>query len=299
MSKKRNKNNSSNKSAIVILILGILVLFGFIISLPSLQDYYRENFKATDIPKESKVETNDTNLSSTDQYTISEVKNITFNDLNIEDITYGTNGNNIINISFTISSKKEIDLEDLDYYLEFYNTNSEFITRRTLKGKVSSQKTLIEIDLSTSNITTLDKLSISHISEDGIPNIKVNNTTIDNTLISCIKNSDTYNYYFNFSKNKKGVLTRQTIRRNVYSSSEEEYTNNRLDLQKRINKYNSISGLTADMVEEGDHLVFLFEVDYSNGVDLKKVSESYVFGSGTNANVIAFKMEAEGFACNG
>ena len=298
MSKKKN-NDSINKSTVVILILGIIILFGFIFSLPSLQDYYRKNFVSNDVVKKPKEEKIDKTLSATEQYVINQVTNFTFNDLTIEDITYETNGGYLTSISFNISSSKEIDLEELNYYLEFYNTNSEFITRRSLKGKVSNKKSLITIDLTPSNITDTDKMLISHISDDGIPNVKVDNTTIDNTLISCVKNGDTYNFYFNFSKSKKGILKKQTVRRNVYSSSEEEYTNNRLDLQKRINKYNNISGLTADMVEEGDHLVFLLEVDHSEGIDLKKVDESYVFGSGTTANIIAFKMEAEGFACNG
>ena len=108
-----------------------------------------------------------------------------------------------------------------------------------------------------------------------------------------------YRFNFDNKENANGIVNKETIRREIYSATEEENVSNRLDLQKRVNKYNAIDGLTASMVEDTSYLVFLFEVDYSKSIDLKNINEDYVFGSGTDSNIIKFKMEAEGFACNG
>ena len=299
MKEKEGNNKKGSKSSAVILILGIVAIFAFIFYLPSLQDYYRENFKSNGIePKESQKEV-DSTLGASDQHIISEKTPFKYNDIKIEEISYEAGNGYLTSLSLSITSSKEESLEKLNYYIEFYNTNNEFITRRILKGKISKTAKTITVDLTNAGVRETDYFTISHISDDGIPDANLKVDSAGNSTLLCSRNRDTYRFNFDNKENANGIVNKETIRREIYSATEEENVSNRLDLQKRVNKYNAIDGLTASMVEDTSYLVFLFEVDYSKSIDLKNINEDYVFGSGTDSNIIKFKMEAEGFACNG
>ena len=293
------KNKKGSTSSAIILILGVIGIFAFIFYLPSLQDYYRKNFKSNDIESKKEQKDIDTTAGASDQYIISEQKSLTYNDITIENVTYDLSSGYITNLNMDITSKKEGTLEELNYYIEFYNSNNEFITRRMLKGKISKKPLTVSVNIAGLGITESNYFIISHISDSGIPNANLNVTSNGTSSLLCSRNRDTYRYTFDNKENADGIISKETVRREVYSQDEEESVNNRLTLQKKVNKYNGIDGLTASMVEDPDYLVFLFEVDYSKSIDLKEIDEDYVFGSGTNANIIKFKMEAEGFACNG
>ena len=279
----KNDKKQSNPLFIIVVFLVIILLF---IALPYIKGK-REDL--TIIPNKSNKDrtmekTDDEQDAMSEYIKIDDNTTISFNNLKISNPVYSNNS-----LTLTIYSEKEINLDELEYYIEFYKDKSKFLFRRSLNGLIPS-KTSTKIII---NNITLEKdtyLAISHISKNTIPK---KNFSTDESGISgfkCKYGDISYEYDFQNSK-----LIRVSKKYNYKSSNLEEFSSRLFDVQKEVNRLNSQEGVTASIVEYNKEFIYIVEVNYLEAANQK--IDKYFFDKDELDRVIYFKMTAEGFDC--
>lgn len=282
MSKK--ENSQSNPLFIIIVFL---LIIGAFIALPYLKGdkstpIVSPNNKQNESKSNQKSEDKEEALS--DYIKIGEKKDISFNDIKVSNPTYKDRS-----LTIEVSSEKNIELEDLDYYVEFYKEKKQFLFRRTLKGTVSSNDTT-EINFLDIDVDGDVYIAISHIDDSAIPKVKFTTDETGISGFSCKKNNVIYEYDFNdtglIRVNKKESYTNNNL---------EEFSNKLFETQKEANKLNQLNGVTANVVEANKEYIYKIEIDYLEADDKKL--DNYFFSKGLPNYVVLFKMNSEGFDC--
>lgn len=218
-------------------------------------------------------------------YTIGESQNIAFNEINLSDVFL-----NGFELSFIISTDGIINLDSKNYYLELYDAGYSFKTRRILKGNVNKSENL-KVDLSNIDVSNLKYAKLVHIEDSSIPNVNFNTDESGIFTIMCTKGSNSYAYDFELNKLIK------VVRQFTYAEENlEEYASKKLEYQKQVNSDNKIEGITADIADSGTTFIYTVEVDLDK-VDENNLNDVYFYKKDMKANIIKYKLEAEGFAC--
>lgn len=218
-------------------------------------------------------------------YTIGESQNIAFNEINLSDVFL-----NGFELSFIISTDGTISLDSKNYYLELYDAGYSFKTRRILKGNVNKSENL-KVDLSNIDVSNLKYAKLVHIEDSSIPNVNFNTDESGIFTIMCTKGSNSYAYDFELNKLIK------VVRQFTYAEENlEEYASKKLEYQKQVNSDNKIEGITADIADSGTTFIYTVEVDLDK-VDENNLNDVYFYKKDMKANIIKYKLEAEGFVC--
>lgn len=292
MKEDTEKQQKEKKSGHPMFILFIfLVLLGFVFIEPEIYQKLNKNLaEALGIgSKNNKTvnsEPNDDIISVSDYIQIGSSNTLSYNEIIIKNITLS---NNILNLD--VETTKEIDLEKLHYYIEFYKDKSIFLGRRVLKGAVDKTKK-VEIDVNGMDLTDTTFFNISHIEDASIPKFSLETDESGIGSIICSKNNISYTYDFSLDS-----LIRVVYKYTYEDTNLDSYTNKLLIYQKLAKEYNSLNGLTAVIAENSNTFIYTLELDYSDIKTFNRISDLYIFNKDELSYIIKFKMNAEGFQC--
>lgn len=286
----KNDDNAKKAGSPIFILIMFVAIIGFVIYIPEIYQKYNtqiarifgigsenENRHVDDVPEEG---------ATSDYYQLGSNGTLKYKEITLSKIEL-----NDRELSFTISADKIVDLSELDYYIEFYQERTKFIGRRLLTGTVSSSQKY-SFDLSDMDITTTTYMIISHISDESIPKSERLKTD-ESGLGGFICTSGDYSYDYIFHQEKLVKVTKKYTYTNDDLS---EYSKELFNYQKLINEYNELSGVTASIAESNHTFIYTLELDYDS-VPSIRIDEAYKFNKDMDANVVKFKMEAEGFDC--
>lgn len=223
-----------------------------------------------------------------DQYQIGSKSTVQFNEITLSNMDL--NEENIL--TFTIEADKTINLDDLNYYLEFYRNRKTFIGRRVLTGEVKKSKTFM-IDVSNLDIDTTVYFTISHIGDDAIKSTDAPSDESGLASLVCTKNEESYEYEFSLNKLSKVVKKMTFTNLNI-----DEYAKALLEYEKKENEYNELRGVTSKIVEtENNSFIFMIEFDYSEVAVFNTFKDNNLFKKDNMYGIVKFKMDSRGYDC--
>ena len=282
------KNKKAGNPLFIAIIFVALILFIFVV--PDIYERYNKDLaKIFGIGSNNEVVTpKSTKLqdATSSYYQIGSNSTLSFNEITISDVSLVDSV-----LSFTVETEDSIDLDEADYYIEFYESRKTFISRRALTGYiVKSAK--VSIDVNALNINTSTYFQISHIEDSSIPKREYPTDESGIATITCSKDNLSYTYDFDLDELIK------VVRKETYTNTDlNRYSEKLFETQKKVKDYNEYNGVTCSIAENSPTFIYTLELDYSSIASYKKIEEKYVFEKGIRDNVIEFKMEAEGFDC--
>ena len=287
-----NENLKQQKAGNPIFILVIFAaLIGFLFYIPEIyKKYNSEIYKFFSGDKEDEKEEdakkNEKSPISA-YYQLGSKSTLTFNELKLEDISLSSNKT----LSFTMTTDTDIDLDELEYYVEFYRERKTFLGRRVLHGKVTKEKKFT-IDLSNLPVETTTFMTVSHIPQSGIQPLETQGDESGLSSIKCKKENTSYEYQFYQKK-----LAKTTFKYTYENENLDELAASLLEMQKKEKAYNEFTGVNARITENSTSYIFLSEFDYENVVSFERVGDPRIFDKNTLNSVVKFKMDAEGYDC--
>lgn len=290
MNNKEQENEKQKKAGNPIFIIIIFVaLLGFVFYVPEVYKKYNSNiaeFLGIGSKPDAETKPEEEIPANSAFYQIGSNGTLDYNELRLSNISL-TNGV----LTMDITSEEEINLDELNYYIEFYEQRETFKGRRGLTGTLKGTKT-VALDVSELNVTTVTYFMVSHIADSAIGPIELNTDESGLGEFTCTRKDYSYNYTFGLDK-----LIKVTEKYSYENADLSAYSSVLLEYQKTANEYNEFNGITSSVVDNSNAFVFIAEYDYSSIPSYPKVNEKYIFSKDVMANVIKFKMEAEGFEC--
>ena len=279
----------------------IIIFAAFIlaaIKLPEITAYVNDKFNlGIDIPEEIATPNKDKNESNDDEereelikYQLTNELSFTVDDLTLSNFVLANN-----KISFTIknNSAENIDLSQKYYYLNLYNTDTEGNDTLLFRIKVSdniisaNNEINLTYDVSTTNI---NEVAFLEITPEEYPAHILTTDTNGNGTMKCIKGYETVTYSFN-NNQVNTILDNYTIpiadtNYNVYQST----------YQVLASTYNNISGVTSNVSTDDTNLYFITNINLRTVIGNTFNNEIY-YPLNTDAKVINFELEAQGYTC--
>lgn len=286
--KKEKEKKAGNPIFILIIFIALL---GFLYVIPEVYKNYNSNiaeFFGIGSSSSEEEPTGEEKVATSAYYQIGGKSTFTFNEITISDISLSADKI----LSMTITVDDTVDLDELDYYIEFFQNKKVFIGRRSLHGQVT-RSLPIELDISNLDVDTTTYLIVSHISDSAIGSMESSSDESGLSSIYCVKGSESYEYEFYLKK-----LTKTTYKYSYTNVDLDAYSEELLAYQKKANTYNEYTGVTASVVENSSTFIFISEFDYTNVTSFSKIKDVNIFDKGTYNNVVKFKMDADGFECN-
>lgn len=272
------------------IIIIFVVLMGFLFYVPELYKKYNSEimkfFGGDKDSKEPGSNPDDGKSPISAYYQLGSKSELKFNEIKLTDILLTGK-----ELTFKVNTEDTVDLDELEYYVEFYQEKTKFLGRRVLHGKVTKQLTM-HLDLSNLPVTTTTYMTVSHIASNSIKPLDAESDESGLSSITCSKDEYTYDYEFYLKK-----LTKTTQKYSYSAANFDEFTSALLEMQKKEKQYNEFNGVTARIVENTNSFIFLSEFDYSKVNSFQKLGDPRVFDKGTLNSVVKFKMDAEGFDC--
>ncbi len=289
--KKEKEKKAGNPFFILIIFI---VLFAFLYFVPDI--YKKYNSTVTNFfGKGESANANDTlkddegkNPASA-YYQIGSNGTLNFNELLLDSISLSED-NKILTL--TINVEGTFDLDEANYYLEFYQNRKTFIGRRVLTGKVTKSKTF-SIDVSNLNIDTTTYFIVSHISDRVIPSLDAPSDESGLSSMSCTKENENYEYIFYHKKLTK-VKYKYTFFNNIGLDA---YANELFKYKSLSRDYDELNGVKSSVIEDTVSFIFLTEFDYGEVASFSRINDKYIFQKDVLNNLVDFKMEARGFDC--
>lgn len=291
---KQDDTEKKQKAGNPIFILIIFVtLFAFLFFIPDIYRKYNSNIAeflgiGNHEEKPSGNDNPDDGIDAVSEfYQIGSLSTLEYNGLTISDVSLSSD--KILTLTFEAEDK--IDLEESDYYLEFYQDKSLFLGRRMLKGIVGNTLTL-SLDVSNLGVTTASYFNVSHIEESTIRPLNLNSDESGLATMVCTQNGYTYAYDFTLNN-----LLKVTEKYTYNNSDLNLFSSELLEFRKKEKAYNEYNGITTSLVEDTNSFIFTSEFDYSTIKKFEHIENEYLFQKDMPANVVKFKMEAQGFEC--
>lgn len=289
--KSEDENEKRNKAGNPIFILIMFgALMGFLFYAPDIYKKYNSEINnffgggSNDGEDGNKQQDNKSPVSA--YYQLGSRSTLKFNEINLSDISLEGK-----TLKLTVNTDNTIDLDDLDYYVEFYRNRETFIGRRVLHGRVT-KKLPMEIDVTNLDIDTTTYMVVSHIEEGTIKPLETDTDESGLSMITCSKDNSIYEYEFYLKK-----LTKTIYKYNYSNTDFDQYARTLLDYQKKEDSYNEYTGVTSRIIESTNSFVFLSEFDYSKVSSFSNIGDPRIYDKGTTNNIIKFKMDAEGYEC--
>lgn len=283
------KQQKAGNPLFIIIIFAVLIAFLFYV--PDIYKKYNSEitkfFGGGNSDGETGGANNDKSPISA-YYQLGSKSTLKFNEITLSNIELSSNRKEL---KLTVNTEDKVDLDELEYYLEFYENRTTFMGRRVLHGRITKNQTLT-IDVSALNITTTTFMVVSHIAESSIKPLDAESDESGLSSITCSKLGESYEYEFYLKK-----LTKTTYKQNYSESDFDKYASALLEAQKKEEAYNEYNGVTARIIESTNAYVFVSEFDYSKASSFQKLGDPRVFDKGMLNNVVKFKMDSEGFEC--
>jgi len=283
---KDKENKTAGNPVFILIIFAALIIFLFV--LPDI--YQKYNKEIADIlgigtNTNKKEENTNPEIDGTSEiYQISENKSFNYNELKIKNVLLENE-----TLKITIQTEELINLEAKNYYIEFYENKSKFLGRRILKSNIKGSH-VISVDTEGMPVDETTYFTICHISDDAIPKKELPTDESGLASIVCEKNNKKYAYDFYLSN-----LSKVMYEEKITDFESDEYI--KFEYQKTVNKYNSIEGVTASIIDSEDGFSFIAEFDYNIIKNTADIKTEHLYKKDSKANIVLYKMDAEGFIC--
>ena len=225
-----------------------------------------------------------------------EREKITVSKINIDNI------NNTISYSVTNNTNSYQDLEELNYYIEIYNTDRTLLERIKLASpSISDEVTSTVIaggatqnfikSLSSNSTITEGYIVLVQKTTDDYPEITLTSNSEGNSTLICSNNHEKVTYSFENNELK------QTTSIVEYLTTDADYESIYSSYQTLSNNYNATPGMTSTFFMNANGF------NITTIVNLEEASRAYIFNAdsfklNTEPKVVSFEMEAQGFNCN-
>lgn len=283
------KQQKAGNPVFIIVIFAALIAFLFYV--PDIYKKYNSEinkfFGADGSKEEDDKSKGDDKSPISAFYQLGSKSTLKFNEITLTDISLSTNKM----LTFTVNTDDMVNLDDLDYYVEFYRERTTFVGRRVLHGQVTKQRTFT-IDVSNLPVDTTTYMTLSLIQDSDIQPIDSSSDANGLSLIKCNKDDETYEYEFYQKK-----LSRTTYKYTYKNDDLDELAEALLEIQKKERTYNEYTGINARITENSTSFIFLSEFDYEKVSTFSKIGDPRIFDKNTLNSVVKFKMDAEGFDC--
>lgn len=282
------------------LIWLIIIFAAFIVAaiyLPEITAYVNERFNlGIEIPEEITSNNNDNQEDAEEEaeklqkYQLTNELSFTVDDLTLSNFIVA---NNKISFNIKNNSTENIDLSQKNYYLNLYNTDTEGNDTLLFRIKVSdniisaNNKINLSYDVTTMAIS---EVAFLEITQEEIPAYVVSTDDSGNGVMRCLKGYETVTYSFN-NNQVNTILDNYTIpltdaNINVYQST----------YQVLASTYNNISGITSNVSTDETNLYFITNINLRTIIENTFNNEIY-YPLNTDAKIIKFELEAQGFTC--
>lgn len=292
MNKEQEKQAKAGNPLFVLIILVALV--GFLYVIPEVYKRYNKdiaNFLGVgenneELEKEREEEKEE-NIEPKSGFYLTTIKSsFHYNEFEIGDASID---NGVMTLR--LRTENTVDLKDKNYYVEFYENQSKFLGRRRLNGIVTKEMQA-SLDVSSLPITVTTYFQISHISDDGIPNVEIKKNDSNIPELICSKGNSAYSYEFSDKK-----LTKVTYKYNYTNADMNAYSEELIEFQKKEREYSELTGVTSNLVENGNNFLFTGVFEYDKVKNFSRIGDNLLFEKDKQDNVVKFRMESEGYEC--
>ena len=306
--KKANLNNNPLEPVTIAQVkeskfgwIGVILIFGLFIAivyfLPEIEQLYQVYIKGnTSIIENNSSISNNVNINTNENTTndnenkeidISykftdnneiDIDNLTFNNINLD--------NNKLSINIQNNSKSLIKIDDLDLFMEIYDSNDNLLNRIWLYGNIESESNLILIYTIKSNANYF-KIKVipeeDYTYEDFI--IDDNNKTI----LTCNANNEQLIYTF---INDKLIEINHTKK---YAKTNSDYDSVYSSLSSLVINNNGKAGIKTIFNSNSIELNFSLTIDYN--IFNSTIDNKYYFNKDISPRIVNFKVESMFFDC--
>ena len=289
---------SRKKSSIgTVIILGIFILA--VIFLPNISEYVNKYLNPT--PGVSNKPSNpsqkpaipNTPDDDNDNFTAFVDNLIVTNDeITISNFVVDTT-NLTISYDITNNLSSSENIEELNYYLEIYNTEQTLIERVKLSNDLllnSGAFINVKRNITSESATTIGFISIIKKTTNDYPLVELTSIEEGNGTLVCSNTNEKVTYKFREEKLKE--VTHEASYLNTERNYQTIYEENKV----KSNSYNNKMGVTSTFFE--------YESGYniSTTINLAEAGRMYLFNADsfkldTEPKVVKFEMEAQGFKC--
>lgn len=217
-----------------------------------------------------------------------EREDITVSEINIDAVNY------TLTYNVTNNANTYQDIEDLNYYIEIYNSERTLIERVKLSNSTflagGAFQTFTK-NISEEAATTVGYLVLVSKTIDDYPEIELSTDAGGNSTLVCTNTHETVTYEFTDNALKEVTSIVE------YLTTDPEYTEIYSTYQTLANTYNSTTGITSNF------FISTGGFNITTIVNLEEANRSYVFNADTfeldtEPKVVNFEMETQGFDCN-
>ncbi len=195
-------------------------------------------------------------------------------------------------ISFTITNTSTdiIDFSEYDYFMNLYNANNTLVQRIMISDitVVGGGTMNVTYDLTSSDITMFTFIEIP---QDSYPAHVVEADENGYAVLTCTKNYETVNY----SLSNNAAYTIEDIY--TVAATDANYATLYSMYQALAMTYDAIGGIDSSVTVEDNLLVFRTVISL-NTVDESSFNNIIYYPLNTDARIISFELEANGYTCN-
>lgn len=288
--------NRKKSSIGAFFIIGVFVLVVFY--LPEISEYINNYLETKEIPiikpstptpkptvPEPIVDTE--NLIEFTSDTIVKNDEVTVNNFNVntENLT--------ISYDVTNNTNRNVNIAELNYFLEIFNSEQTLIKRVKLAkdGNLNSGAfTNITTNINEEAASSISYIAIVKKSSSDYPLVELTEDSEKKSSLICTFNNELVTYNF-----ENGLL-KEVVSDIKYLNTDIDYQTKHESNVIAVSNYNNTTGVTSSIINEEDGYSIKTIVNLSNA------SRMYIFNANTfkldtEAKVVKFEIEAEGFNC--
>ncbi len=189
-------------------------------------------------------------------------------------------------ISYKISAKSSINLDNNFYYLEIYDENKTLLGTVKLSGNAGSASSKKSQDLSFNANSSKYYLKFYKLEEDSLDNLSVNSLT-------CEKSNEKYVY--NFGDN----LLTSLVHEYTYSNDDlSVFNDNYAKAESKKSFINNLSNSSCTVTKiNSNSYSFRAEIDLNSVSDFGEYKDVNYFTKNINSKMIKYDMSIKGFDC--
>lgn len=275
-------------------VIGVFILLalfiGLVFFLPEIQKYYQQYFGTpvvNDYEEPEKEDNNqgeqpDNNEDDT-KYLLTETKQYTMDDIEINDITFEEG-----NLSFKAKNKttNPINLNDMNLYFLTYDESGSLLNHVPIVGTLN-----VEQDLSFNYLIKSNSHSfiIKEMIEDDYPFFTINEDNNGISILTCTKANDKIIYTF-----KNDLLNKIEHTAN-YEKSIANYDSIYSSYNTIVVANSDKEGVTATITSNETSMNYSMIIDYEKLNTT--INYKHYLAKDTNPRVVNFKLESDLFDC--
>ena len=195
-------------------------------------------------------------------------------------------------LSFKVINNSRTNLLDLNYYLELYNDNHTLLERIKLvtKENVLAGETKDMIKYLSDDAINVKQFTLSKLDVNEYPVLNLTPNLNGEASLVCENSHEKITYTFNNNKLKK--LESEVN----YLNTDDNYNDIYNEYRSIPNSYNVLDGISSTFFESATGFSIFTDVNLENA------SRTYIFNADTfnldtEAKVVSFEMESQGFDC--